>query len=192
MNKQPVVTEATRIHILNAFWELYREIPFEKISVNAIASKANIHRSTFYRYFTDTQNVLDALEDDLLEKIKQDNLYNLGKLFPMLKSMPSEEAMAKGDEFISKLLMKHAEKIYYLTNVRGDSHFKDKLYDWLREQAHEFITPQNSNEFDYLFTLIFTIMITNANYCYEHRDEYDPKMITAISRRVLKNCTEFL
>lgn len=192
MKKQPDVTEATRTHILNAFWKLYKEIPFEKISVNAISTKANIHRSTFYRYFTDTQKVLDELENDLLEKIKQDNLYNLDKLFPILKNMPSEEAMAKGDEIVSQLLMKHSEKIYYLTSVRGDSHFKEKLYEWLQVQAHKFITPQNQSEFDYLFTLIFTIMITNTNYCYEHRNEYDPKMITAISRRVLKNCTEFL
>ena len=112
MKKQPDITESTIAHILDAFWELYKERPFEKITASAVASKANVHRSTFYRYFTDTQNVLEKFEDDLLEKIENDGLYNLPQFVAALRNMPSEEAMEKGDELISNLLMKYSEKIY--------------------------------------------------------------------------------
>lgn len=193
MKKQPDITEATRMHILDAFWQLYKQMPLEKISVNAIATNANVHRSTFYRYFADIQDVLDTFENELLKKIKEDGLYNLSKFITILKEMPSEEVLKEGDAFISTILMKHAEKIYFLTNARGDSHFKSKLYDWLRQETYDFISPpQNFVEFDYIFTLIFTISITHTNYCYEHRNEYDPKTITAISRTALKNCADLL
>ena len=193
MKKHSDLTEATKAHILNAFWELYKEQPFEKISASAVAVKANVHRSTFYRYFTDIQNVLEEFEDDLLKKIENDGLYNLPQFVVALKNMPSEEAMEKGDELISNLLMKYSEKIYYLTNSRGDSQFKDKFYNWLRQQVLTATTPVTASmEFDYIFTLIFTIMITNSNYCYEHRAEYSPKTFTALSRRIIKTCTELL
>lgn len=193
MKKQSDLTEATKAHILDAFWELYKEQPFEKISASAVAAKANVHRSTFYRYFTDIQNVLEEFEDDLLEKIENDGLYNLPQFVVALKNMPSEEAMEKGDELISNLLMKYSEKIYYLTNSRGDSQFKDKFYNWLRQQVLTATTPATANiEFDYIFTLIFTIMITNSNYCYEHRNACNPKTFTTLSRRVIKVCTELL
>jgi len=155
MTKEPDIIESTKMHILNAFWELYKEQPSEKISVSAVASKANVHRSTFYRYFTDIHNVLEELEDDLLKKIKNDGLYNLPQFIITLKKMPSEEAMEKGDELISNLLTKYSEKIYYLTNSRGDSQFKDKFYSWLRQQVLTATTPATANiEFDYIFTLI--------------------------------------
>lgn len=193
MKKTSDITEATRTHILDAFWELYKEMPFEKISVNAVAIKANIHRSTFYRYFTDIQNILEELENELLENIIADSLYSMSEGLQALKNTHSTEALDKGDELISALLMKHGEKIYYLTSARRDSHFKDKLYSWLKKQSHEIISlPEDSLEFDYLFTLIFTIILTNSNYCYEHRNEYNPKDITSLSRGALKACAELL
>lgn len=193
MQKQPDITESTKAHILDAFWELYKEQPFEKISASAVAVKANVHRSTFYRYFTDIQNVLEEFENDLLEKIENDGLYNLPQFVTAIRNMPSEEAMEKGDELISNLLMKYSEKIYYLTNSHGDSKFKDKFYNWLRQQVLDATSPTPvSMEFDYIFTLIFTIMITNSNYCYEHRTECNPKTFTTLSRRIVKSCAELL
>ena len=194
---QPRRTEIGQIttfnyHNLAAFWELCKEMPFEKISVNAIAQKANIHRSTFYRYFTDIQHVLEEFEDELLENINADGLSPLSKSLFSSQSF-SNKLLANGDESIFTLLMKYSEKIYYLTNVRGDSHFKDKLYNWLRLQAEEiFPAPKNPLAFDYLLTLIFTIILTNANFCYEHRNEADLKEVTTLSHTTVKSCIEQL
>ncbi len=193
MKKQTETTEATRTHILNAFWELYKEMPFEKISVNAVAAKANIHRSTFYRYFTDIQNVLEELENDLIETINTDGLYNLSNIMGSLNKTLSDGLLEKGDELVSALLMQYSEKIYYLTSARGDMHFKDKLYNCLRKQTEEVVQiPRDTMEFDYLSTLIFTIILTNSNYCYEHRNECNPKEISALSRIAVKSCVDKL
>ena len=192
MKKHSETTEATRLHILSAFWELCQEMPFEKISVNAIATKANIHRSTFYRYFTDIQNVLEEFEDELLENIYEDGLSPLSK--SLFLSQSSKELLENGDEAVFKLLTKYSEKVYYLTNVRSDSHFKDKLYNWIRKEAEELlpIPPQNRLAFDYLLTLIFTLILTNINYCYEHRNEANINEVTALSRAAVKSCIEQL
>lgn len=193
MKKQPEITETTKSHILDAFWELYKEMPFEKITVNAIATKANIHRSTFYRYFTDIQNVLEEFENDLLKNINQDGLNPLPELLYDSSITYSYELIEKGDELVSALLMKYSEKIYYLTSVRRDTHFKDKLYGWLRQETKDILQFSTYTvEFDYLFTLIFTIILTNTNYCYEHRNECNPQKITALSRITVKSCIQQL
>lgn len=192
MKQHSETTEATRLHILAAFWELCKEMPFEKISVNAVAKRANIHRSTFYRYFTDVQNLLNEFEDELIENINADGLSPIPKSLSLSQSS-SNELLENGDEAVFFLLMKYSEKVYYLTNVRGDSHFKDKLYNWLRVQAEELLpVPQNPLAFDYLLTLIFTIILTNINYCYEHREEDNLKELTALSRAAVKSCIDKL
>ncbi|MCP1427220.1 MULTISPECIES: TetR/AcrR family transcriptional regulator [Paenibacillus] len=74
MKKQPKITEKTRQTFVGVFCELYSQKPIEKISVQEIANKSGYNRSTFYQYFTDIYELLDALENDLLNDIKEDFL----------------------------------------------------------------------------------------------------------------------
>lgn len=72
MKKQPQITEKTRQTFVGVFCELYSQKPIEKISVQEIANKSGYNRSTFYQYFTDIYELLDALENDLLNDIKEE------------------------------------------------------------------------------------------------------------------------
>lgn len=72
MKKQPQITEKTRQTFVDVFCELYSQKPIEKISVQEIANKSGYNRSTFYQYFTDIYELLDALENDLLNDIKEE------------------------------------------------------------------------------------------------------------------------
>lgn len=49
-----------------SFWELYREKPFEKISVKEVCEKAHVNKTTFYYHFQDLHEVLDSIENDCL------------------------------------------------------------------------------------------------------------------------------
>lgn len=70
MNKQPQVTEKTRQRFIEVFCELYSQKPIEKISIQEIANRSGYNRSTFYQYFTDIYELLDAVENNLLHNIK--------------------------------------------------------------------------------------------------------------------------
>lgn len=56
--------------IYRSFCELYRQKPLEKISIQEISNRSGYNRSTFYQYFTDIYELLDAVESNLLLDIK--------------------------------------------------------------------------------------------------------------------------
>ncbi len=70
MRKQPQVTEQTRANLTQAFWELYRDRPIEKITVREIAERAGYNRATFYLYFRDVYDLFDQLESEILEQVR--------------------------------------------------------------------------------------------------------------------------
>lgn len=53
--------------IINGFLRLIKEHEFKKISVEMIMEKANVSRSTFYRYFKDKYDVMNATYKLLLD-----------------------------------------------------------------------------------------------------------------------------
>ena len=59
----------TRQFIMQAFEELIKQKPFDKISVNEIADLANINRSTFYLHYVDKYALLDEYIDELLKDL---------------------------------------------------------------------------------------------------------------------------
>ncbi|WNS43372.1 TetR/AcrR family transcriptional regulator [Paenibacillus sp. MMS20-IR301] len=71
MKKQPEITDKTRRIFIGVFCELYSQKPIEKISIQEIANKSGYNRSTFYQYFTDIYDLLDFVENDLLNYIKE-------------------------------------------------------------------------------------------------------------------------
>jgi AcrR family transcriptional regulator len=56
----------TRERIIEAFWELYRHEPIERITVQRVANRARCNRSTFYRHFEDIYDVLSRIEDEVI------------------------------------------------------------------------------------------------------------------------------
>ena len=72
MKKQPEITEKTRQTFISVFCKLYSRKPIEKISIQEIANNAGYNRSTFYQYFADIYELLDFVETDLLNYIKEE------------------------------------------------------------------------------------------------------------------------
>jgi AcrR family transcriptional regulator len=58
-----------RQRIIQAARELFLERGFDDVSVGDIAERAEVGRTTFFRYFGDKQEVVFALEQELLETI---------------------------------------------------------------------------------------------------------------------------
>jgi AcrR family transcriptional regulator len=72
MKKQPEIAQKTRQLFINVFCELYSQKPIEKISIQEIANKSGYNRSTFYQYFADIYELLDFVENDLLNNMKDE------------------------------------------------------------------------------------------------------------------------
>lgn len=68
--KKPDRREARTLGtIREAFLDLLKKKPIEKISVGELCEKADIHRSTFYRHYTDIYALMDCIYDDAYHEI---------------------------------------------------------------------------------------------------------------------------
>ena len=59
----------TRRLLKDALLELLEEQDLSNISVTAICEAADVHRSTFYKYYTEPSDVLREIEEDYLNRI---------------------------------------------------------------------------------------------------------------------------
>lgn len=76
----------TQNAINEAFYELRRKLPLEKIRVNELCALAQINKSTFYRHYLDVFDLSDHLERELIGKVTSrfssaDALYSDPELF---------------------------------------------------------------------------------------------------------------
>lgn len=61
----------TKMVIKNSFIQLFRELPLNKITVSAICELADINRATFYKYYTDTYDLMDQLKAEGFLRLKK-------------------------------------------------------------------------------------------------------------------------
>ncbi len=59
----------TRRSIINAFLELRAYQPLDKITVRELCKRAEINKSTFYKYYTDIFDLSDQLETETIKQI---------------------------------------------------------------------------------------------------------------------------
>lgn len=59
----------SRRAIMRAFEELLAERPLDKITVSAIAQRADVDRKTFYQHFGSISGLIDALADDFAARV---------------------------------------------------------------------------------------------------------------------------
>ncbi len=64
--KTDIRSKYTQKVIRETLFDLLREMPLNKITVKAICEKAGINRTTFYRYYKDSFDLMDRIEDELL------------------------------------------------------------------------------------------------------------------------------
>lgn len=57
----------SRKMIRQAFFEILKEKPFEKITVTDIVKKADINRSTFYAHYPDVMGVVEELQEEIIQ-----------------------------------------------------------------------------------------------------------------------------
>lgn len=74
VNKNPNDPRAARSvrDIKNTMLSLVEREPFAQIRVEQILSEAPVQSNTFYKYFASKQDVLDAIGDDLIARMRKE------------------------------------------------------------------------------------------------------------------------
>lgn len=120
----------TRQMIKNAFLELMSTIGFSKITVENLTKKAMISRNTFYLHYSDKYDLLDQLEAEMLQGIKD-----------IIMEIPLETIVAAGlkHERISSVILRVfayiKEQGAFFTlfmGEKGDPAFLNKLHETIK------------------------------------------------------------
>lgn len=125
----------TKMRIRTAFYELLREIGYEKISVTAICSRAEINRATFYKHYLDVPDLVDKLQEAVIDKItakleaaSYENIdeFVTNTLKYMRESMKDDLSLMSfvsqsGSEFSKKLVLLFYDHFSEALSVYADS-----------------------------------------------------------------------
>lgn len=136
MRKQPQVTEQTRENLRQAFWELYRERPVEKISVREITDRAGYNRATFYLYYHDIYELLGEIEDQVLGVI--------GHLVNERLMQGERLDFSQHMSLILRLANRSREYTRVLLGDHGDPLFTQRLKEILTPLVDRFFLPGES------------------------------------------------
>lgn len=179
VKKQPEITDATRKAILDAFWTLYQQKPVDKISIKELADLAHIHRSTFYRYFTDIYDLLGQLEEKVLSEISA-TLNNI-------ETSDFTDLLYHAESIVAAL-KEYAPLIYHLTGPNGDANFRSKLRERMRLRFSSLsVSRYPSLTLEYLFSFVFSCILSNLNFWYEHQEECSLEQVCGLSKQLISD-----
>lgn len=172
MNKQPQVTEATRNRIADAFFELYKNRPMNKIYVSDIAKAAHCNRSTFYVYFKDIFDVRDYIEQKMVDDV----------------IALSSSVDAAGPHLLSEvaaLYKKNGEALSVLLGENGDPQFafkfKRALYDTFLSKEAAAPTP----EMKVIYEFGINGLLMACMEWYTHQDALPVENFLMIMKKVM-------
>ena len=110
----------TRSEIVRAAFDLFGQLGFEKVSVEAIAAAVGISRATFFNYFPQKELILREIASARMEKLKRN-----------LAAFSSSEAAPSFEKILEMVLALSAE------NARISQQSKKLLLETILRQASQ-------------------------------------------------------
>ena len=106
----------------DALLELMEDQELVNISVTAICEAADVHRSTFYKYYTDPADLLREIEEDFLSRIPAP---------PQVLDLQNQKALlAQTSEFFD-FIKENRQAFRILFNDSSGNSFTARLVDFL-------------------------------------------------------------
>lgn len=157
-------TERTKRSITNAFLELRKQKPLEKITVKELAEVAYINKATFYTHYHDIYDLADQMENEFMESIIEE--------LPHPESIITNPALATRE--LADALIAKIEISDILFSGSRQGYLSEKMYIALIN----YITSKYPNQdFDLRRNIVLSIIIQGCFHAYqtfandENRDE---------------------
>lgn len=152
MKKQPEQTAHTKQTIIDAFWSLANAKGIDKVTVSAIAKKAELNRGTFYVYFADIEDLLAQTEEHLIHDIQQ----KLKMAITKNDNINYEIAINKMVEVFTL----YDDKFFLLLGKHGDPNFLDRIREEAAAVFCQILNPANENIYYKYFIAYSTSALT--------------------------------
>ncbi len=176
MKKQPLITEKTRKKLLDAFWQLYENNDMTKIRIKEICEIANYDRTTFYRYFTDINDILNEMEDEIINNLT----IAIRKKHFNLTHIPFENFKAFSDTYGNYII------VFY---EKGNRRFYLKFKELVKNDVYEYL---NLNVYDedkkeFLYEFLFSSLIISYAYWYRNQSMMNLEAFAKLANGIIMN-----
>ena len=149
MNEQDKRVVKTRESIENAFFELLRTRPLDKVTVVELARAARIHKSTFYLHYLDIPDLYTkTLQETLREPL------NTAFFFPDLFDAP-ERFMHE----LTRIILGNLPNVDLLMQEKNRYLVLDAVADMLREKVYETGRLERNRENDVKLDMLFGALL---------------------------------
>ncbi|HCC00401.1 MAG TPA: TetR/AcrR family transcriptional regulator [Ruminococcaceae bacterium] len=150
-------TNLTRTKIQKAFLDILADKKFELITINDIVKKAEINRSSFYRYYEDKYALLSEIEDRILAHMQECR---------QEQEISQKTSQVDGFTEILLSLNEYATAIDRLLSVNGDSTFEIKLRKEITKKfySHLRVTEEDAPRAFLIKEFLTTIIIRTFKY----------------------------
>lgn len=146
-------TAMTKRMLKEAFIEMLKETDIYHISIRELCQKADVNRTTFYKYYGNQFDLLDDMEKDLLCAVE--------------KMIAEDEE--KGGSTVEKLLAffeKDLEFIRLLINSNVDTEFPQKLFSLaiVESSIEDMMANVPKEEYEYIHRFVLFGSFEMARY----------------------------
>ncbi len=175
MKKNPEITERTKQKFVDAFLLLVKTKPISKITASEITRLAGYNRSTFYEYFMDTDDLLEYIETNLLNEVKQ----------TIKDVLPGNGTPV---DLFQTVFATVNEKIYLLMSPNGDSSFMAKVKDELYPLVEtNFPISKDMPNFDYIICFLHSSLFGLLQHWNENGKDLSTKEISNMMQNLVFN-----
>lgn len=133
MKKQPELTAMTRKKLIDTYFELTAK--GEKATVGAITGQAGYNRCTFYRYFTDTEQLLSQVETEICDAFRA-----------ALPDSFSAEISLEIIESFAEIYRKYDRYLSVLLGRYGDICFISRMKEIMYPMAKQILAVNSDSE----------------------------------------------
>ena len=142
MSEYTAARSRTRAKIEHAFWNLYLEKKFRRVTVQEIVQRAGIHRSTFYIYFQAVEDIFSAIKEkqlSLLEEVLATQGEGEERFIGLLKSL--QEVYEENRIFLKPLVIEYHSSTFSRAyrQLLKDALKKDGNFPAYAEDSREYI-----------------------------------------------------
>lgn len=158
--------------------ELLEEKELNKITVSELCEKSDINRATFYRYYMDIYDLLEKLEQELIDELKEIipsySNYSIGEVIKEFLNVFLE------NKKLVKIIFSNRQNIYYLNR------FFNYIYERFKDKWFESV---DMNEEDKSLAAVYAFNGTLGviNYWIQNDFEEDVDLISNVIEKICYN-----
>lgn len=168
-----------RQRMVGAFWDLFKEIGIKNVTVSAITKKAGVHRSTFYEYFDDVYDLLDAVEQEFIDEISA----NADRVIDSLEIVTLEAYLRE----IALIIPQYMDRGLQLIGANGDPAMRPRLLHAMKSKLSRVSgIPADYKYLDLVAEIVFSSVFTGMSYYMDHPDRLTYEELTEILQKTMR------